>query len=73
MKIIQFKSRNVDNQEREWAFSNISTLEAEWLSDECDLPANDDSIYDVKVGVHTVCVETFGELLEYLGVISNEV
>lgn len=71
MRVIQFKSRNVDNVEREWAFPNIVALEEKWVSDECDLPANDDPIYEVKVGIHTICVETFEELLQYLGILAD--
>lgn len=70
-KLIHFKSTNIDGKERKWVFSDETELESEWLSDDCDLPANDDRIYDVQVGTSLPAVFTFEELLRYLEIIKD--
>jgi len=68
---ISFKSENVDGEQREWHFKNVSELENRWVSEDCDLPANDDRIYDVHVYSNSPMLFTFEDLLRYLDLIDN--
>lgn len=47
--MITFKSRNIDRQTRLWEFESIEQIKEIWNSDDPDLPANDDPIWDVDV------------------------
>lgn len=47
--MITFKSINIDGSVREWQFDNAKELENMWRSDEPDLPANDDPVFDVII------------------------
>lgn len=64
MKIIQFKTNG-----KEYIYKDIPTIEQEWLNG--TLPSIDTNIKEVKVGIHTVCVETIEELLIYLGLLAK--
>lgn len=78
--MIQFKSRNVDGEIRSWVFESYNVIQREWLSENCDLPANDDEIWDVIIDhededlVQTRLEGTetnkiwFKDLLVYLGI-----
>ena len=78
--MITFKSLNVDGNERDWKFADAKALEDEWDSAECDVPANDDPIWDVFVDGDPVLREAtkekadsedpvwFEDLLTFLGI-----
>lgn len=77
--MITFKSMNVDEEIREWKFNDAKELEDEWNSERCNVPANDDPIWDViidgkedlaeatfeRIGTDSVWFE---DLLTYLGI-----
>ncbi len=77
--MITFKSQNVDGEIRNWKFNSAKELEDEWNSAECDVPANDDPIWDVEIDGKADLKEAtferigtdsvwFEDLLTYVGI-----
>ena len=77
--MITFKSKNIDNEIRQWVFKDAEELYDAWMDIEADVPANDDVIWDVEIdGKHDIEEATFErigtdsvwfeDLLTYFGI-----
>lgn len=72
--MIKFKSINVDGETIKWAFDDASSIEKIWRSEDCDLPANDDTCFDIVIDGRKYDnpifrhKTTFIKLLEILGI-----
>ena len=47
--MIEFKSKNIDGEIKSWSFENPQALEDVWNSEDADVPANDDPVWDIKI------------------------
>ena len=47
--MITFKSINVDGQTIDWDFETVKDIKDTWLDPDCDLPANDDEVFDICI------------------------
>lgn len=77
--MITFKSKNIDNETRQWIFKDAEELYDAWMNIEADVPANDDAIWDIEIdgkpGIAEATFERIGtdsiwfeDLLTYLGI-----
>lgn len=75
--MITFSSQNVDGLMVQWEFASVDDLEEEYWGD-ADLPANDDEIYDLRIGGVSIFIDgvigslpVFSDLIRLLGLSSN--
>lgn len=76
--MIECTSINIDGERRQWKWKDADELYEKWMDDFCDLPANDDPIFDVKVDGKDIREATFErigtdsvwfeDLLTYVGI-----
>lgn len=66
---IQFTTKNVDGEIITRQFRSVNAIADNWLSENCDLPANDDEVLEFRIcGVPIVGCKQFEDVLSALGV-----
>ena len=69
--MIKFTTINVDGVKVTREFNTAEEVKNEWMSDECDLPSNDDELIEAEIDgvpaiIPALSFEVFIENLDYL-------
>ena len=65
--MLKFKTINVDGQTRSWEFRYIEDMLKNWLSADCDLPANDDEVVSAEFNGQKLEAKVFEDIvLEFM-------
>ena len=60
---LKFGTINIDGEERDWEFEDISAMMDNWYSDECTLPANDDPVTYAEYNGEIIDAEVFEDII----------